>query len=346
MSVTLGEIALRYGCELQGDPQRRIERVGTLADAGPDAIAFLANPAYRGQLGETRAGAVILGEKAAGECPVPALIASDPYLVYAQVAAELHPLLPEAAGVAATAVLAEDCEVPASCSVAAGAVIESGVRLGERVRVGPLVWIGRNARIGDDTRLLAGARVAHEVSIGARCILHPGAVIGSDGFGNARTPAGQWIKVPQLGSVRIGNDVEIGANTTVDRGAIGDTVIEDGVRLDNQIQVGHNVCIGAHTAIAALTGISGSTTIGRYCMIGGQVGFAGHLKIADHVVISGGTAVTHSIRRAGAYGGPASGPDELVRWRRNAVRYQQLDDMARRLRRLEKWAAEIAPDGE
>ncbi|RMF96651.1 MAG: UDP-3-O-(3-hydroxymyristoyl)glucosamine N-acyltransferase [Gammaproteobacteria bacterium] len=338
--MKLGDIALEYGCELRGDPDHAVTRVATLAAAEPDAVAFLANPAYRGQLAATRAGAVILTERDADASPVAALVTANPYLVYARLAARLHPLPAVAPGISPAAVLAADCELPASCAVAAGAVIDSGARLGERVQVGPNACIGRDVRIGDDSRLLAGVCVAAGSRIGARCVLHQGVVIGSDGFGNARTENGEWVKVPQLGAVRIGDDVEIGANTTIDRGAIDDTVIEDGVRLDNQIQVGHNVRIGAHTAIAALTGISGSTTIGRYCMIGGQVGFAGHLEIADHVVISGGTAVTHSIRRPGVYGGPASGPDEVSRWRRNAVRYQQLDDMAKRLRRLEKWAAQ------
>lgn len=344
MGLTLGDIAVRFGCELIGDPETRVTRVATLAEAADDSISFLASSGYRSALKLTSAAAVILAEADVADCPVAAVVADNPYLVYARVAALLHPSPPLAPGIHASAMVESDCEIPASCQVCAGAILESGVQLGERVFVGPAAVLGRDTRIGDDTRVLAGVLVTHMVDVGRRCILHPGAVVGADGFGNARDADGAWVKVPQLGTVRIGDDVEIGANTTVDRGAIGDTVIGDGVRIDNQVQVAHNVHIGPHTAIAALTGISGSTRIGAHCMIGGQVGFAGHLHIADQVAISGGTAVTHSIRRAGQYGGPATTADDVARWRRNAVRYQQLDDMAKRLRRLEKRAAEMFPD--
>ncbi|MDJ0927127.1 MAG: UDP-3-O-(3-hydroxymyristoyl)glucosamine N-acyltransferase [Gammaproteobacteria bacterium] len=344
MGLKLGDIAIRYGCELLGDPRISVEQVGTLAAAQGDAIAFLANSVYRSELKSTAAAAVILSPDLSDDCPVAALVCTNPYLVFAQLAGELHPAPPLSPGLHPAASIAPDCQVPETCRVAAGAVLESGVVLGERVYVGPNAVIGQDCQVGDDTQVLAGALILHEVSVGCRCILHPGAVIGSDGFGNASDATGAWVKVPQLGGVRIGNDVEIGANTTVDRGAIGDTLIADGVRIDNQVQIAHNVEIGPHTAIAALTGISGSTKIGAHCMVGGQVGFAGHLTIADQVGITGGTAVTHSLTKPGIYGGPAATADDAARWRRNAVRYRHLDDLARRLRALEKKTEDLLLD--
>lgn len=344
MSLTLGEIAVGFGCELHGDPDIRVRHVGTLTGADNDSLAFLANPGYRPQLQNTRAAAVILAPADLEACQVPALVSANPYLAYAQVAARLHPPTPLKAGIHAGATVAEDCVVPASCEVRPGAVLESGVRLGERVLVGANAVVGRHALIGDDTVIMPGVIVHHGVTIGARCIMHPGAIIGADGFGNARAADGSWVKVPQIGSVRIGDDVEIGSNSTVDRGAIDDTVIHDGVRIDNLVQIGHNVVIGAHTALAAMSGVSGSTVIGERCIIGGRVSFAGHLTICDQVVMTGGTNVISSIERPGIYGGPASVADDVSRWRRNAVRFQQLDEMARRLRRLEKRAAELFPD--
>lgn len=336
MVASLGELAARFGCELIGDPAIQVERVGTLDRAGPRDIAFLANPAYRGSLPGTRAAAVILAPSGADECPTNALLTADPYGVYARVATLLHPQPPLSAGVHASAVLGEGCGVPESCELGPGAVIGARTTLGERVRVGAGVVIGPDCVVGDDTVLAAHVTLYAEVRVGARCLVHSGAVLGSDGFGFARDPDGRWTKVPQVGRVIVGDDVEIGANTTIDRGAIDDTLIGNGVRLDNQIQVGHNVVIGEHTAIAALTGISGSTRIGARCMIAGQVGIAGHITIADDVVITGRAIVTNSIRRPGAYGGGGPPADQLSRWRRNVVRFGQLDEIARRLRRLER----------
>ncbi len=336
MLASLGELAARFGCELLGDPAVEVERVGTLDQAGPSDVAFLANPAYRSSLPTTRAGAVILAPAAAEDCPTNALLTPDPYGVYARVAALLHPRRPLSAGIHASAVLEEACTIPASCEVGPGAVIGARAVLGERVRVGAGVVIGADCSVGDDTELAANVTVYAGVRIGARCLVHAGAVLGSDGFGFARDREGRWTKVPQVGRVIVGDDVEIGANTTIDRGAIDDTLIGNGVRLDNQIQVGHNVVIGEHTAIAALTGISGSTRIGARCMIAGQVGIAGHITIADDVVLTGRAIVTNSIRKPGAYGGGGPPADELSRWRRNVVRFGQLEQIARRLRKLER----------
>ena len=341
MSITLGEIAARYGCELHGDPDGCVSHVATLSGAGNDAISFLANKAYRPQLESTRAAAVILSVEDVDVCPTAALVAQNPYAVYARVAAELHPPSPLLPGIDPLASVSPGSTVAETCQVAAGAVIEEGATLGDRVSIGPNCVVGRNATIGDDTCLTANVTVYHDVNIGARCLLHSGTVVGADGFGIAQDEAG-WTKVPQVGSVEIGDDVEIGANTTIDRGAIENTVIHSGVKLDNQIQVAHNVTIGAHTAIAALVGISGSTSIGAGCMIGGASMIAGHISICDHVMLAAGTGVAGSIDKPGVYGGFPANADEIGRWRKNAVRYGQLDEMARRLRKVEKQLEKIS----
>ena len=332
MGTTLGELAVRFGCELEGEPGVEIDSVATLQNAGPRSITFLANPKYRRQLATTRAAAVVLDARAAATCPVAALISSNPYATYARIAALLHPESRWPAGIEAGAHIAEPARIAASASIAAGVVIEPGVHVGERARIGPGCVVMRDSRIGDDTRLSANVTICHGVHIGARVLIHPGAVIGADGFGLA-PERGAWVKVPQVGGVRIGDDVEIGANTTIDRGAIEDTVIEEGVKLDNQIQIGHNVQVGAHTAIAGCTGVSGSTIIGRRCMIGGMVGVAGHLSVCDDVVVTGFTLVSHSIRKPGVYSGGLP-LDEARRWRRNAVRFRHLDELAKQVERL------------
>jgi UDP-3-O-[3-hydroxymyristoyl] glucosamine N-acyltransferase len=336
MGISFGEIAARYGCELHGDPDFVVTQVATLAGADGEAITFLANSVYRAQLETTSAGAVILAADDLEACPVAALVARDPYIVYAQIAAELHPAMEMSPGVDPAATVEAGVQVPDSCQIAPGAVVESGAVLGESVYVGANSVIGPGAQIGDDTRIFAGVVICHGVRIGRRCIFHGGVVVGADGFGIAKDAAGGWIKVPQLGSVNIGDDVEIGANSTIDRGAIEDTEIGEGVKLDNQVQVAHNVVIGAHTAVAALVGISGSTRIGARCLIGGHTGFAGHITVSDDVMISAGTAVMNSIKRPGFYGGVAATVDEASRWRKNVARYRHLDEMARRLHKLEK----------
>ncbi len=329
MAMTLGELAIRFGCELEGEPEAEVESVATLENAGARSITFLANPRYRRHLCGTRAAAVILESQFADACPVSALIAANPYATYARIATLLHPEASWPPGIDADARVGERTRIAASASIAAGVVLEADVRIGERVRVGPGCVVMRGSSIGDDTRLSANVTLCRDVRVGERVLIHPGVVIGADGFGLAPERGG-WVKVPQVGSVRIGDDVEIGANTTIDRGAIEDTVIEDGVKLDNQIQIGHNVRIGAHTAIAGCTGISGSTIIGRNCLIAGMVGIAGHLSICDGVVVTGRSFVSRSIRTSGVYSGglPA---DEARRWRRNSARFRHLDELAKRL---------------
>jgi UDP-3-O-[3-hydroxymyristoyl] glucosamine N-acyltransferase len=338
--VTLGELAVRFGCMLKGDPDLRVTKVATLESADAQAITFLANPKYRKFLDQTRAGAVIVDPKLADACPGAALLSSNPYATYARVAAILHPISRTTAGVHPRAVVDPTAELDPSATIGPLAVIEANVWIGPRAFVGPGCVVSRGARIGADSRLVANVTVCAEVVIGERCILHPSTVIGADGFGLA-PERGEWIKVPQIGSVVIGNDVEIGASSTVDRGAIDNTVIGDGVKLDNQIQIAHNVQIGAHTVIAGCSGISGSTIVGKRCMIGGMVGIAGHLSICDDVVLTGKSFVSSSIRKPGYY---SSGLpiDETTRFRKNAARFTQLDDLAREVRRLRR-AGEV-PD--
>jgi UDP-3-O-[3-hydroxymyristoyl] glucosamine N-acyltransferase len=294
MTVRLGDLAVRFGCRLRGDPDAGVESVATLEGAGPGSVTFLANARYRRFLRTTRATAVILEARHADDCPTAALLADNPYALYARVAEILHPPPQAAPGVHPSAVISSGCVIAPSASIGPLVVVESGVRIGERVVVGAGSVLQSGVSIAADSRLIARVTLCLGVRIGRRTIVHPGCVIGADGFGFAKDADG-WVKVPQLGAVSIGDDVEIGANTTIDRGAIEDTVIEDGVKLDNQIQIGHNVRIGAHTAIAGCVGISGSTTIGRRCLIGGAVGIVGHLTIADDVVITGLTMVSRSL---------------------------------------------------
>jgi UDP-3-O-[3-hydroxymyristoyl] glucosamine N-acyltransferase len=255
-------------------------------------------------------------------------------LVYARIAADLHPASEPAAGIHPTAVVGSGTRIPDSCEIAAGAVIGNNVNLGERVYVGPNSVLGDDVEISTDSRLAANVSVCSGVRIGERCLFHSGVVIGADGFGIAQSPEG-WVKVPQVGAVVIGNDVELGANTTVDRGAIDDTVLGNGVKLDNMVQIGHNVIIGDHTVMASQAGVSGSTRVGARCVIGGKAGIAGHLEIADDTVILGGASVSKSIVRPGMYSSviPA---EEAGKWRRIVGRLKRLDDMAGRLKALEK----------
>ncbi|MGH8206748.1 MAG: UDP-3-O-(3-hydroxymyristoyl)glucosamine N-acyltransferase [Steroidobacteraceae bacterium] len=324
MSFALGELAVRFGCALRGDPRVRVDHVAPLWAADPLALSFLANPRLSAQLAGTRAAAVVLEPASAAACPVPALINANPHALFARIATLLHPAPIAAAGVHPSAVVDALASVDPSAEVGALAVVAAGAQIGARCRIGAGAFIGQRARIGADSSLGAHVTLEAGVSIGERALIHAGAVIGADGFGLAPED-GRWLKVPQVGSVRIGNDVEIGANTTIDRGAIEDTVIADGVKLDNLIQVGHNVHIGAHSAVAACTGISGSTRIGSRCMIGGGVGFNGHIEICDDVVIAGMSTVTHSIREPGTYGSliPA---EPMRRWRRAVARLKMLAD--------------------
>jgi UDP-3-O-[3-hydroxymyristoyl] glucosamine N-acyltransferase len=331
--ATLSELAVEVGADLRGNPGARIDGVATLEHAGPGDICFLGNAKYRKFLATTRASAVILAEADAAACPSAALVCANPYLAYARIAAYLNPEPEAPRGCHASAIVDPAAEIEASAWIGPGAVVEAETVIGHRVFVGPGCVIGRGCRLGAGSRLVARVTLCAGTRLGERVLIHPGAVLGSDGFGLVND-RGVWIKVPQLGRVRVGDDVEIGANTTIDRGALDDTVIGDGVKLDNQIQIGHNVEIGEHCAIAACAGISGSTRLGRHCSLGGGVGLAGHLEFADNVHFTGQSLVTRSFTKPGVYSGnlPATGNAD---WRRSIARFRHLDEMWRRLKKLE-----------
>lgn len=330
----LDELAARLGGEVLGDASVAVSRVATLDQAGEGDLSFLANPKYLSRLKSSRAAAVIVGESARDLLTDrPRIVTRDPYLYFARVAQLFNPPAPVVPGVHPLAAVA--AAIPASCSIAAGATVGEGAELGEDVVVGPGSHVGAGVRIGAGTRLAAGVTIYRDCILGNNCLIHSGAVIGSDGFGFARERDGSWVKIPQVGRVVIGDEVEIGANTTIDRGALDDTVIGNGVKIDNQIQIGHNVRIGDHTAIAGCVGIAGSTQIGARCMIGGQAGIIGHLTIADDVVISAGTLVTKSIHKPGVY--TANLPVQPhADWVKNFAHLRHLDGLAARIRALEQ----------
>ena len=334
MPVSLGELAVRFGCELQGDPDVVVDRVATLQDAAPGAVSFLANPKYRKHLASTRASVVVLEADAAADCAVAALVAANPYATYARIAQHLNPEPAFAGGRHATAVVAEDATVDPSAWVGPHCYVGAGASVGAAAFLGPNTVLLDGAVLGSRSRCVANVTLCAGARIGARCLLHPGVVIGADGFGQAQDRDG-YVKVPQLGAVSIGDDVEVGANTTIDRGAIGDTVVENGVKIDNQVQIGHNCRIGEHTVIAGCAGISGSVTVGKRCMIGGMVGVVGHLEICDDVYLTGKAMVSHSITKPGLYSGKLP-LDEARRFRRNSARFQKLDELAQRVARLER----------
>ena len=331
---TLAELASRLGGRIAGNPEVVLEQVGTLETAGPSHLAFLSNPRYRSKLSATRAGAVILGADAESLTDRPRLVAENPYAAFARASALFNPPDTVEAGIAPGASVAAGAHVDPSAMVAPGASVAEGASIGARTEIGPGCHVGRGARIGADCRLYASVVVYHGCTIGDRVILHSGVVIGADGFGIA-PEAGRWLKIPQVGGVRIGNDVEVGANTTIDRGAIEDTVIEDGVKLDNQIQIGHNCRVGAHTAMAGCVAVAGSARIGAHCTIGAASLILGHLELADGVHVSAGTVVSRSVRKPGTVTGLFPF-DEHEAWQRNAAHLRSLDALARRVKALEK----------
>lgn len=333
-SYPLAELADRFGLELRGDGATLIRGVGTLAGAGPGQVSFLANPRYRKELASTRAGAVVLSAADAAECPTACLVAGSPYSAFARISALFDPAPGVQPGIHASAVIAQDARVDPAAQVGPHAVVGARSTVAAGALVGPGCLVGEDCEIGPDCVLVAGVTLVARVRLGARVRIHPGAVIGADGFGLAMA-SGRWLKVPQLGGVRIGDDCEIGANTCIDRGAIEDTVLGEDVRLDNQIQVGHNVHIGDHTAIAGCTAIAGSARIGRYCLIGGAVGITGHLEICDRVTVTAMSLVTQSITEPGEYSSGMPVQDSRA-WRRNGARFRQLDELARKIGTLAK----------
>jgi UDP-3-O-[3-hydroxymyristoyl] glucosamine N-acyltransferase len=331
IALTLGEIVARLGGEALGEVVVPLTGVATLESAGPGEIAFLANPKYRSQLATSRAGAVILAPGDREAASMPRIVTDNPYAYYARTVALFHPPPPVQPGIHPFAQIDGSANVDAYAEIGPFVVIGPGCTVAKGASIGAHGVLGAGVSIGEGTRLNPGVTIYDGCSIGARCVLHAGVVIGADGFGMA-PDAGRWVKIPQIGRVRIGDDVEIGANTTIDRGALDDTVIEEGVKLDNQIQIAHNCVIGAHTVIAGCTGISGSVTIGKHCMIGGGVGLVGHISICDHVTVSGFSLITKSITQPGTY---TSGLPFMphAEWLRNAVHLRRLDEMARSLRK-------------
>ena len=319
---------------LEGDADCVIESVAALTHATRGAITFLANPRYKSRLLDSAASAVLVRESERDQLPMHAIVVDNPHVAFAHVAAWLYADDDIPAGIHLDATVDPQSHIHPTASIGARCVIEADVVVGAGCRIGPGCVIGKGVTLADDTRLVANVTICHGCVIGRRVILHPGVVIGADGFGLANDN-GQWVKVPQVGKVVLGDDVEVGANTTIDRGAIDDTVVGTGVKLDNLIQVGHNVHIGDHTAIAACTAVAGSTHIGKGCAIGGCVGIVGHLEIADNVTITGMSHVSQSIPEAGVY---SSGTplEKNAQWHRNFVRLKELDDMSRRLKKLEK----------
>jgi len=333
VGFSLAELAARLDARVHGDAAARVERVASLAGAEAGALSFLANRRYRPALSSTRATAVILAPEFLDGCPTHALVCDNPYAAYARAAALLNPGVRHPGGRHPRATVADDASVADSAWIGANAVVETGARIGAGVFVGPGCEVAEQVTVGEDSRLVAMVTLCAGVRIGRRALVHPGVVIGADGFGIANDQ-GRWIKVPQLGAVVVGDDVEIGANTTIDRGAVEDTVVGDGVKLDNLIQIGHGVHIGAHTAIAACVAIAGSTHVGQRCTIGGAASLAGHIEVADDVHLTATSAVPNSISEPGTYSSGMPIQDNRS-WRRNVVRLRQLDDMARRLKRIE-----------
>lgn len=334
MPISLGELATRFGCDLDGDPDIEVDRVAALANAEPGSLSFLENPSLRKLLPATRAAAVVLRAADADDCPGAALITDNPYATYARMAALLYPAPAVKPGVHAAAFVDATARIAKSAQIDALAFVGERAIIGEHVYIGPGSVVGPDCVIGDGCRLVANVTLPRAVTIGKRGIFHPGVVIGADGFGNAMSPEG-WVKVPQVGGVQIGDDVELGCNTTVDCGAIDDTVIEDGVRIDNLCMVAHNVRVGAHTAMACATAIAGSTTIGKRCLFAGQSGAVGHITICDDVTINGRGMVTKNISEPGSY---ASGfPSEKLRdWNRKVASFRRIDALKERVRKLEQ----------
>lgn len=332
---TISQLAKDLEVSIKGDPDCLIEGVCTIQNAKPGHLSFLMNPLYKKYLPTTKASAVILTAEDSEECATNALIARDPYYIYTQMALFFDDRPKPTAGIHATAVIGQHCQIHPSASIGKNCVINDNVSIDANAIIGAGCVIGEFSTIGEGSRLDANVTLYHKIKIGKHVIIASGTVIGSDGFGIAKHK-GVWHKVPQLGAVIIEDNVEIGSNCSIDRGAIDDTVIERGAKLDNLIQVGHNVRIGQSTAIAGCVGISGSTIIGNNCLIGGQSGFAGHITIANDVVVTGGTEVTKSIRDPGIYSSGLGGLVTNLERRKNTARFQRLETLYSRVKELEK----------
>jgi len=341
---TLGQLAEQLGATLRGASDIQVRGLASLQEAESDQLSFLANPQYRKHLAACKAAAVLLTEADAEGYAGNALVVANPYLAYARLS-HLFDRKPQvASGIHPSAVIAASAQVDPSASIGAYAVIEDAAVIGPRVTVGAHCVIGARSSIAADGWLAPRVTLYHDVCIGERVVIQSGAVLGGEGFGFANEK-GVWQKIAQIGGVTIGDDVEIGANTTIDRGALADTQIGNGVKLDNQIMIAHNVQIGDHTAMAGCAGISGSTKIGKHCMIAGGVGMVGHIEVCDNVFVTGMTMVTRSITEPGAYSS-GTAMQTAADWKKSAARIRQLDDMAKRLKQLENRLAAVTPNGD
>ncbi|AKQ33373.1 UDP-3-O-acylglucosamine N-acyltransferase [Candidatus Coxiella mudrowiae] len=335
ITYTLNELANAIGATVKGHGDCKIHNIASIVNAQPGEISFLADRKYQKYLTKTKASALLLDKKLAKNCPINALIMPNPKLGFIKLLALLRPEVRPKPGIHPTAVIGENCQIDPIVYVGAYAVIEDEVVIGSRTIIGAGTSIGRGSQLGVDCCLYNRVTLYHHTIMGDRNILHSGVVIGADGFGLAQDEQRRWIKIPQVARVVIGDDVEIGANTTIDRGALEDTVIGNGVKLDNLIMIGHNVRIGDHTAIAGCAGIAGSTTIGRHCMIGGGAGLNGHIDICDNVVITGMSMIQKSITKPGVYSS-GTGMQPSREWHKSVIRFWQLEELAKRLKRLER----------
>lgn len=333
------DLALRVDGELVGKDSL-ISGMSTLDKAGAGQLSFLSNAKYQKQLPNTQAEVVLVTAEFADLVPSSAIVVANPYLAFAKLSQLFDWRAPIAPGVASSAQIDATAEIDPSAQIAEGAIIGRLVKVAAHCYIGPNVVMGDGALVGESTRLEANVTLYPGVSIGNRCIIHSGAVIGADGFGFAHDGQG-WVKIAQAGGVSIGDDVEVGANTTIDRGALSDTLIANGVKLDNQIQIAHNVEIGEATAIAGCTAIAGSTRIGSHCTIAGMSGVTGHLEIADGTHITAMTLVSKSIKESGAYSS-GTGVEPHAQWKRNVVRFRQLDELSQRVKNLEKLVKKLA----
>ncbi|MCL1067111.1 UDP-3-O-(3-hydroxymyristoyl)glucosamine N-acyltransferase [Shewanella olleyana] len=333
-TVTLKELGQLLGASIKGDESLEITSVATLEDATQDQLSFLANSKYRAQLDKTQAGAVLLSEKDAEDYQGNALVLKDPYVGFARIAQLLDTTPKVTLGIHPSAQIDPSAQLGEDVAIAANVVVGANVIIGNNVQVGPGSVIGEQSIIGSGSCLKANVTFYHDVVVGQDCIFHSGSVIGSDGFGYANEK-GNWIKIPQTGGVRIGDRVEVGAGTTIDRGALSHTEIHDGVIIDNQVQIAHNCVVGLNSAIAGTSFLAGSATIGKYCIIGGGSGIAGHLNVVDGTHVSGSTNVTSEIRKPGLYSSATIAMDNKT-WRRNTVRFRHLDELFNRVKTIEK----------
>ena len=335
ITYSLKELAAAIGATVDGDGDCKIHNIAAIAHAGPGEVSFVTDYKYQKYLTQTKASAILLDQKLASFCSVNALVMPNPKLGFIKLLTLLRPQFIPPAGVHPAAVVSENCQIDPSAHVGAQAVIEDDVVIGSRTLIGAGTIIARGSRIGADCCLYSRVTLYHHTILGSRDIIHSGVVIGSDGFGLTKGEKGEWVKIPQVGRVVIGDDVEIGANTTIDRGALSDTVIGNGVKLDNLVMIAHNVRIGDHTVIAGCAGVAGSTIIGRHCMIGASAGLNGHIEICDNVIITGMGMIQKSITEPGVYSS-GTGMQTNRAWRKSVIRFWQFDEMAKRLKRLEK----------